>query len=63
MIQDLIGILIVAFTSLGIGYIAGGKKAYQKGYNTAWVDRQIHDGKRLKDRTSRSPNGQFTSKK
>lgn len=66
MSHQIIQILIVAFTALAIGYMVGmtiGKKAYQRGYDTAWVDRQIFDA-RLRNKKMRcSTNDQFTNVK
>jgi hypothetical protein len=66
MFHELIEILIVAFTALATGYMVGmtrGKKAYQRGYDTAWVDRQIFNARLRNKKIRRSPNGQFTNVK
>jgi len=68
MSKEMLFFLIVVFpttASLVIWVIVKIKlqEAYQKGYDTAWVDRQIFDGKRMKVKLRRLPNGQFTNVK
>lgn len=38
------------------------QQGFKRGYDTAWVDRQIHDAKQKELRTTRCPQGRFTSK-
>lgn len=38
------------------------KQGFKRGYDTAWVDRQLHDAKQRELRTGRCPQGRFTSK-
>ena len=37
-------------------------QGFQRGYDTAWVDRQLHDAKQRELRTNRCPQGRFSNK-
>ena len=47
------------FVGIFFGVRSGKAIGYQRGYDTAWVDRQIHDAKRKQPRRS---DGRFTNK-
>lgn len=38
------------------------QQGFKRGYDTAWVDRQLHDAKQRELRTGRCPQGRFTKK-
>jgi hypothetical protein len=65
-----IGFFILALIGYRIGYRHGvmdanrvaHQQGFKRGYDTAWVDRQLHDAKQRELRTGRCSQGRFTSK-